>query len=168
MINTFKSIAEKEDAIFSFDEEIITVGAGVRDSHLNYFIKKEYRDIAIYLKNTTGTTFVGHVTCLIPKRMDAIAFEMTTRSHFLSLFFKGNRFKFSKTSPEVTEFMKNSIGFSQLKAIANDTSFEPTILGESNRKGFKLTIKYHLQFENWTQVIGPFMLFYKEFIDRFN
>lgn len=168
MVNTFKKIAEKEDAIFSFNEETLNIGEGERSPHLNYFLIKKYGEKTISINNTTGTLFVGHTTCLIPKRMDSLTFEMTTRSHFLSLFFRGSRFRFSKASPDITKFMENSIGFNQLKAISNDTSFEPTIIGESNHKGFKLIIKYHLKFDNWTQVIEPIILFYKEFIDRFD
>lgn len=54
-----------------------------------------------------------------------------------------------------------------MKAIAKETSFEPTIIGENTREGYNLIVEYSLLFDNWTQVIEPIIKFYKEFVDRF-
>jgi len=54
-----------------------------------------------------------------------------------------------------------------MKAIAKETSFEPTIIGENTREGYNLIIEYSLLFQDWIQVIEPIIKFYKEFIDRF-
>lgn len=163
----FQKIAEQEDAIFMFNEDTIDLGNGSRDFDMTYHLSLEYKDRTINIINKTGTTGVGRVVCIISSsQKDSLVFEMITRSHFVSLFFK-NRYKLKTQNPNIKYFLRHSKSFKEMKDIAKRTSFEPTIIGENSEEGFELIIEYHLQFPDWTEVILPIISFYKEFIDRF-
>lgn len=163
----FQAIANKLGAIYYKEEEIIDMGGGERCPHIIYLLTLEYKGLEIKINNSTGVSAIGRVECKFLKESDSLVFDMTTRSHFLSLFFKSNRFKFTNLNPNLEQFVKNSIGLNQMKGIAKETSFEPTIIGENTNVGYRLIIEYSLLFDDWTQVVEPMIIFYKEFIDKF-
>ena len=104
-----------------------------------------------------------------PWKLPKINFRKTGKNILKTWFpiFK-NRFKLKHKNSNIEYFLRHSEGLIKMKDIANDTSFEPTIICQNSEKGVELIIEYHLQFPNWTQVLSPIIAFYKEFIDRFN
>ncbi len=169
MVKTrFKKIAEEEGAALKISDEDIPLGGGVRSPNLVFLLTLNYKGKKITLYNATGTSYEGRVTTVIGEPKDALTFEMTTRNHFINLFyFNKNRFTVRTKNPNIESFLRNSSALKRLKKIAQDTAFEPRIAGENNKDGFQLIITYHLQFSDWTQVVSPLLQFHKEFIDRF-
>ncbi len=169
MIKTkFKKIAEEEGATIKISDEDILIGGGVRSPNLEFFLTLPYKDKKITLYNASGTSYEGRVTTKFSEPKEALVFEMTTRNHFIQLFYwNKNRFKVRAENPGIESFLRNSVALENLKNIAKDTAFEPRIVGENTKDGFRLIITYHLQFSDWTQVVSPLLQFHKEFIDKF-
>lgn len=164
----FKKIAKEEGATLIIQDKKIDIGGGVRSPDLAFLLGLQYKGRTINISNSTGTYFVGQISCVIFEPKESLEFEMTTRSHFSNLFSrKKDRFKIVSQNVNIGVFMRHSVGLTKLKTIAKDTVFEPTILGQNTENEYQLITEYHLQFKDWPQVIQPLILFYKEFIDRF-
>lgn len=164
----FKSIAKALGATLAIKENKIDIGGGVRSPNRVFYLSLSYKDRIIHIRNATGTYFVGKVMSKITQPKASLEFEITTRSHFSSLFTRNKEhFRFKAQNKTINSFLRQSVGFSQLRLIAKHTVFEPTIIGKNSDDGFQIVIEYHLQFNNWWTVIKPITLFYKEFIDRF-
>jgi len=97
--NIFEDTAKKEGATFNSDEDVISMFDGGRRHSMSYSLTVNYKGRIITIKNECDTSQAGIIKCLMSDKRDSLGFEMTTRSHFLSLFFRGNRFKLSKHSP---------------------------------------------------------------------
>ncbi|MFY7671782.1 hypothetical protein ACOSP6_11910 [Tenacibaculum sp. MEBiC06402] len=166
VIEEFKRLSELYNGELYINDETLTTYNGGKDFFYTLFLRVHYKGRAIDIKNTTGAP-VGSVTCNFDKQKDDLNFSMHTRDVFISLFFKGSRFKFKNSSPNINRFFRNSNSFTQLKEIAKTTAFEPSIIGEHQNNNYQLKFLYSLKFDNWSQVIEPILNFYKEFIDEF-
>lgn len=165
----FKDIAEEEGAKLEITDEILDFGDGSRCPHLVYKIRLIYKEKHINFINKTGTQFYGLVSCDFPEKLKNLEFEITTRSHFTSLFVKNKeRIKITTQSAKINSFLKQSSAFRELVQISNNTVFEPWILAKNIEEKYNITTKYSLQFSDWTQSIRPIIKFQKEFIDYFN
>ena len=164
----FEKIAVEENATFDYKRQIVSISDGARSPYTNLNLTINYKSKTIKINNQIGTTAVGRVTSLISRKKLDLEFRITTRSHFLNLFYRNNhRFKISTNNNfKVKNLFKNNLTFNQLKKIADTTQFEPTFIGQNNNDGFTVITEYHLQFNNWHEVIQPLILFYKEFIDQ--
>ncbi len=164
----FRKIAESENGKFYYHDEDISIGMGVRSPNVIFILDLSYKECPIKIKNTTGTAYYGLITSKILTNNKPLEFELTTRSHLSTLFWRKNdRFKIETDYTTLNQFLKNSTSLSKLNQIAKKTKFHPLIKGEFQSDGYKLTTKYHLEFSDWTQVLVPLINFYKEFIDKF-
>ncbi len=74
--------------------------------------------------NKTGTQFYGHVSCDFSEPLANLEFEITTRSHFVSLFIKDKeRIKTKTRSGKINSFLKQYTAFRELCRISKDTIF---------------------------------------------
>jgi hypothetical protein len=166
VIEEFKRLSEIHNGELSIKEDTLPTYNGGRDFFYTLFLRIRYEGRIIDIKNTTGAP-VGTVTCNFGKQKNDLEFSMTTRDVFISIFFKGSRFKFKNSSPNIDRFFSNSDSFKQLEEITKKTAFEPSIIGEHQNNNYQLKFLYSLKFDNWVQVIEPIINFYKEFIDEF-
>ncbi|MEP0265186.1 hypothetical protein [Dokdonia sp.] len=166
-INKFKEIAAKENGTFYFSDSDIGIGGGVRSPHVILQLRIPYKDYEIFINNKTGTSFVGTYSCTLPLALKAPDFTIQTRNHLSTLFSrnKKNRFKITTEQEKLNEFLKKSSSLNALNTIAKDTIFEPYIYGKNSETDYQFKIEYHLQFNNWTQVLEPLITFNKEIID---
>jgi hypothetical protein len=164
----FERIAKGVGATLTIQDENLDISGGIRSPNLVFDLTLSYKNRIINIRNSTGTYFAGRVSSKITKPSESLEFEVTTRSHFSSLFKRNkDRFKLKTKNINIDSFLKHSTGFAELCAIAKDTVFEPTILGQNTDDDFELITEYHLQFSSWWEVIKPIIQFYKEFIDKF-
>ncbi len=162
----FKEIAEQEGGSLQILDQKLELELGTRSPHLVFHLRIPYKDALIYLKNSTGTQFYGIITCVYEVYKPNVEFELSTRSHFSTLFRKNkNRFKLNTSSEAIRAFFKQSKAFQELMDIASNTVFEPAMEGINENLKYKLTTKYSLQFSDWTQSIRPLIRFHKEFVD---
>lgn len=168
-INKFKEIATKENGTFYFSDSDIGIGGGVHSPHVILQLKIPYKGYEISITNKTGTNFVGTYSCALPLALKAPDFTIQTRNHLSTLFSrnKKNRFKIETEHVKLNEFFENSSSLNALNTIAKDTVFEPYIYGKNSETEYQFKIEYHLQFDNWTQVLEPLIAFNKEIIDTF-
>ena len=165
----FIRIAKKEGGKLSYKDKDIAVGGGVRSPRLVFVLKINHKNHDITIINNTGTSFVANITAHFPVTTTTLDFDLTTKSHLSTLFSKTKeRFKVKSNHQNITNFTKNDNGLKQLNTIAQDGLFHPTINGSYTKGSYTLESKYHLQFDDWTQVIEPFIQFYKAFIDEFS
>ena len=91
-----------------------------------------------------------------------------TRSHFANFFYrKKDRFNIKTNNENIKSFLRQSDGFSKMKVISKEVMFDPTFIGQNTNNEFQLVTDYHLQFNNWWEVIEPLFIFYKEFIGHY-
>lgn len=164
----FKRIAEKEGGKLSYQDKDISIGGGVKSPKLVFLLKINHKGHDISIVNETGTSFVAKITCHLPVSKTSLNFDLTTKSHLSTLFSRTkNRFKIDSNNSNLDAFIKNDLALKQLNALANETTFAPSISGNYNEDSYTLVTKYHLQFSDWTQVIEPLIAFYRAFIDEF-
>ncbi|WP_298902963.1 hypothetical protein [uncultured Psychroserpens sp.] len=169
MLNTiFKNIAQEENADLEIVEDVVSYSDGSRSPHLIYKMYIPYKGCTIHFVNKTGTEFYGIVVSNFPKKMENLEFEISVRSHFISLFTtKIDRIRLDTKSALVSSFFKQSSAFKTLSQISESTVFEPSIIGANNEDIFNVTTKYSLQFSDWTKSIKPIIQLQKQFIDFF-
>ena len=169
MDSIFKEIADNVGAKLEIIDDKYIYTDGSRSPHIVYSLSLNYKDRIIRITNSTGTTFVGNAVCIVSKPKESLEFEILTRSHFVNLFYRSkDRFKIETQNENIKSFLRQSDGFSKMKIISKDVMFDPTFIGKNTSEGFQLVTEYHLQFNNWWEVVEPLFLFYKEFIDRFD
>lgn len=164
---SLKKIAEEENAELSIQESKIPseIGAYLTERNYLFTIKHKHKTISILMES--GLSAVGRASCSICSSNEYMEFEMTTRNHIASLFFRKDRFKLICKDPNIDVFFKQSVGMAKLKEISKNTAFEPTILGVNSEDSYQLILEYSLIFSDWQQSVKPIILLYKEFIDRF-
>lgn len=62
--------------------------------------------------------------------------------------------------------MTEDENFEFLSKIADKEKFSPIITCELDKK-WQIITKYHLEFDNWTEVVEPIIGLYKNLIDEF-
>ncbi len=78
---------------------------------------------------------------------------------------KKNRFKIATQDQELYHFLKSNTSLETLNIVAKADIFEPLIEGNPTESSYVIRVAYHLEFDNWTQVLEPLISFYKELID---
>ncbi len=166
-INKFKEIVIKENGTFYFSDNDIDIGDGVNSPRVIFYLKIPYKNYEISIINETGTAYVGTYFCSLPLALKAPDFTIETRSHLSTLFSrnKKKRFKITTEHTKLNEFLNKNSSLTMLNTIAKDTIFEPYFYGKKSKTDYQFKIEYHLQFDNWTQVLEPLIAFNKEMID---
>lgn len=164
---SLKKIAEEENAELKIQESKIPGEMGVYLTERSYLFTIKYKQKTINILMETGLSAIGQASCSICSPNEYMEFEMTTRNHIASLFFRKDRFKLVCKDPNIEVFFNQSIGMANLKEIAKNTAFEPTILGINFENSYQLILEYSLIFSDWHQVVKPIIILYKEFIDKF-
>jgi hypothetical protein len=78
---------------------------------------------------------------------------------------KKNRFKIATQDQTLYHFLKSNKSLEILNPVAKADIFEPSIEGKITESSYVIRVAYHLEFDNWTQVLEPLISFYKELID---
>lgn len=169
MKEVLEKIAKKAGASLYFNEALVYKGFGVRDTATNVKIVLDYRNKTVVLTNFLGVGATGLVYCRDLSYNASGEFELVTRSHWETLFFRNrNRFKLNCDHSGIRNFIRTNSAVKTLKNLANEQAFEPRITGKNVAENFHLEMEYHLAFENWWEAILPILKFYKDFIDRHN
>ena len=162
----FTEFAEKVGGKFYFQDSDLKVGGGVRSPKVIYLVKFTYKDCEFSVLNTTGTSYEGNITCKLASGLQSIPFEITTISHLANLFRrKKSRFQIKSENENISYFLNQNQTIKKLSAIAHKHNYSPWFFCDTNEK--KLVTKYHLEFDDWTQVIEPTIQLYKDLIDEF-
>lgn len=162
----FKQLAEKENGKFHFQDSDLRVGGGLRSPKVIYLVKFEYKDCEFSVLNTTGTSYEGNITCKLAKNLQSIAFEITTISHIANLFLrKKSRFKVASKNENISYFLCKNKALEVLSSIAKKENYSPWIVCDTEKQ--TIISKYHLEFDDWTNVIEPTIALYKGLIDEF-
>lgn len=166
-ISKFKEIATKENGKFHFIDEGMAIGFGVRSPQATFQLQIPYKDYIIYTSNKVGTQYIGKFICKLPISLKALEFEIKTKTHLSTLFSlnKKKRFKIFTKNQSLYDFLVNNKSLDTLNSVAKTDIFEPMIRGEMINFSYDLKVTYHLEFDNWVQVLNPLIIFYKEVID---
>ncbi|WP_034057304.1 hypothetical protein [Lacinutrix jangbogonensis] len=165
----FRDLADVEGGEFYFKDKDILSGheLGVRNPNVTYLLIFSYKDNQFSIFNSTGTSFVGEIACEFSSTLKPIEFELNSISYFLNLFLRRkNRFKIKSDNENIKHFLSKSEAMKKLILIAKKEAFNPFIVCEIE-KNKRISTKYHLEFDDWTQVIEPIIELYKELIDEF-
>ncbi len=169
MIKTeFKRVAEKVNGKFYFKDETLDIGGGVRSPDVTFLIKFVHKGVEVAAMNQTGTSFVGTVLCSYPERPKKFKFEIDNRSYLSRLFFrKKPPFIIKTQNKNLDYFFRHNKALKALSDIAKKVQFEPFFSGKNVKGKYKVITKYHLEFDDWTQVLEPLVQFYIDLIDEF-
>ncbi|WP_290701839.1 hypothetical protein [Lacinutrix sp.] len=163
----FKELTKKENGKFDFHDKDIGLGGGVRSPNVIYKVEFKYKENEFTIINRTGTAYVGNINCKLSKTIQPIEFELNTISHLKNLFLrKKSRFKIITDNKNLDSFLRKNNALKLLIKIANKENFSPLIRCKKDEL-WSISSEYHLEFDNWTQVIEPIIEFYKNLIDEF-
>ncbi len=164
----FEELAAKENGVFQYKDTTVGLGDGSRSPVVTFLLKFTYKEVDVIIKNETGTAYYGTIIAKINGAKKSMDFEIETISHFKKLFLRNkNQYRIKAKHNGIKTFLANNQAIKELAEISKKTVFEPYIKGESHETTYSLVTKYHLQFDDWTQVLEPFIKFYKDFIDEF-
>jgi len=164
----FKELAEREYGKFYYHDKDLGIGGGVRSPNVIFKTTFNYKDNEFTIINQTGTAYVGTISCELSKTIQPIAFEISTISHFKNLFLrKDSRLKLTTNNSNLKYFLSNNDSMKVLSRIADKENFSPLITCELN-DSWNIISKYHLEFDNWIDVIEPTIKLYKSLIDEFD
>ncbi|MDC8005261.1 hypothetical protein POV27_14460 [Aureisphaera galaxeae] len=164
----FRRIAEKEGGKFYFQEGNHFLSNGSHSPDLSFLIKLPHKEDEIKVLNQTGTAFVGTIVGKLPTHIRPIDFELNSISNLANLFLrKKSRFRISSKNENIKHFLHHNESLKQLSQIANETAFTPQISIVRKDGVNQIVTKYHLEFEDWTQVIEPLIAFYRNLMDEF-
>lgn len=169
MIKThFKKVAEDHQGEFRFTERIFWLSNGGQMPELHFQLDIPYKDHQIIVNNKTGVSYEGLVLLKVAKLSYPIHFSMHTISHFKNLFlFKKDRFVVQSDNENIKYFVENEPNLVAAYGIAQKENFSP-IIATSEREGrFNVTIKYHLEFDDWETVLDPLIGFCKNLADEY-
>lgn len=169
MIKTeFRRIAEKHSGRFQYKDKDTATYQGVYSPNVFFKITCPYNNSEIKIINNTGYHYSGTISSKFKTVLHSLELNLTTRTHFSRVFSKSKSpFKIKVKNLNLKAFLEQSKSFEELEHIAATTKFEPFISGLYKDGLFVLNTKYHLQFQDWQQVLEPLIMFYKEFIDEF-
>ncbi|MFL1896020.1 hypothetical protein ACJRPK_09980 [Aquimarina sp. 2-A2] len=163
----FRNLADKQNGKFYFHDQDIHIGNGVRSPNVIYKVVFKYKSSEFTVVNRTGTAYVGSISCKLSQTLQPIKFELSTISHLKNLFFrKKSRFKIMSDNDNIQYFLNKNSSLKLLSEIADKENFSPSIICEIDG-GWVITTKYHLEFDDWTQVVEPIVELYKNLIDEF-
>lgn len=164
----FQRIADKEAGKFYFQEENHLLSNGAHTPDLSFLIRMKYKDNEISVLNQTGTSFVGTIIGKLASHIRPIDFELTSISNLANFFLRRkSRFKIRSENEKIKYFLEHNDVLKQLSDIANNTAFTPHITIDNKNGVDRIITKYHLEFEDWTQVIEPMIELYKNLMDEF-
>ena len=167
-LTRLKKIAEIENASFVYNDKNIAIGGGVSSPKVQYQLKIPYNDNTIIIYHETGTAYFATLFCKFKTKQTSLDFTLSTKSHFMRLFSKKKpSFKIQTENINITRFLNNSNTIKELSVIADQRNFTPYIVGKYANDSYTLSIKYHLEFDDWTDPVSPFIQFYKDFIDSY-
>lgn len=78
---------------------------------------------------------------------------------------KKSRFKIKSKNNNISFFLDQNAALQSLSNIAKKHNYSPWIIYDTDTP--KIVTKYHLEFDDWTQVIEPTIALYKDLIDEF-
>ncbi len=160
-------MSEKENGKFYFHDEDIPIMGGARSPNVIFKLTLEYKGNKISIINRTGTTYVGNITCKLSETIQPLEFELSSISHFKNLFLKRkNRFVIKTKNKSLASFFRKNTSLNKLGKIAQKENFSPLITCKEGEY-WTIETKYHLEFDNWTEVIEPLIELYKNLIDEF-
>ena len=163
----FKELAEKENGKFYFQDKDISIGGGVRSPNVIYKLTFDYKDNEFTIINRIGTAYVGTISCKLSKTIQPIAFEINSISHIKNLFLrKKSRLNIHTDNENLRFFIENNRNYKLLSKIADKENFSPIITCEFD-DNWNLISKYHLEFDDWTQVVEPTIELIKNLISEF-
>ncbi|TVZ51418.1 hypothetical protein [Dokdonia sp. Hel_I_53] len=159
----FENIAATYGGKFLYKDKDISIGGGIRLPKVQYILKIPLENTEILISNITGKEFSARLSMNIDLPSQVPNFELSTDSHFKSLFKKkSDRFKIKSESDALTEFLENNIHIKELEKIAEDDAFEPYITGEFKDSSYQVEAEYHLEFDNWNSPVIPFIKLFKD------
>ncbi len=162
----FKGLAEKENGDFYFKDKDVSLGLGVRSPNVTYVVKFEYKGCEFSVMNSTGRSYEGNITCKLPSSFQIIPFEITNISHLKNLFLrKKNRLKIQSVNKNIAYFLEKSKDLKDLNVLALKDNYSPWIVSDVELR--TIVCKYHLEFNDWTDVVEPTIALYKSLIDEF-
>jgi len=165
--SVFKELAERENGKFYYQDKDISIGMGVRSPSVIYKVVFSYKKNEFVIINKTGTNFIGTIRCKLSKTIQPIPFEINSISLFkYFLFRKKSRLRAISDNDNIIHFLNNNDYYGQLGQIAINHNFYPSIICKKE-DSWDITSTYHLEFDNWTQVLEPTIQLFKDLIDEF-
>ena len=164
----FREIADKENGKFYYQDKDISGGLGVRSPNVTFKLVFDYKGNHFTIVNQVGTAYVGTISCRLSKTIQPIVFKINTISHFKNLFLrKKSKFTIETDNDNLDFFLNKNASLKLLSKIADKDNFTPVITCEKNDY-WSVESTYHLEFDNWTDVINPTIQLFKDLIKEFD
>lgn len=163
----FRELATRENGTFFFQDKDISIGDGVRNPRIVFKVVFEYKGNHFTVLNITGTSYSGNITCKLSKSLQPISFTVDNISHLQNLFLRRkSRLKIKTENKNLKLFLSKNKNFQTLIEIANKDNFCPYIFCKQ-ASYWSIVTEYHLELDNWLEVLDPLINLYKDLIDEF-
>lgn len=167
MEDVFKAIANEIGCEYSKKDEKYLLPTGSSLPISTYKLTVSHKGNTFWLKNTFGNSDRGELELYLPKLSGRSEFEITTKSHFMTLFSKKKqRLNISCEDETIVYILTRALNASWLNEYLQKAAFDPYIKGENVDGKFRIRTEYHLIFEGKHEVIKPLINFYKTLIEE--
>lgn len=165
----FQEISQELNGNYQHETKKYNGGMGARLPVTLHRLDIDYNGSSIDVKYEFGNLNLGKFLCTIKSGKRIPDFKIETRSNLGRLFTKGRSpWKIKCSDGLLAEKIKLFLKETDLEKIVQETSFEPSIIGETDQTGFNVKMQFYLGFENKEESILPIINFYKKMIDHLN
>lgn len=164
--SSFKTAAEKYNGTYEVSHFNVAGNRGSINPISIYTFSMSYKDVLINVKYEFGNYNLAEVIFQIPTSEATLDFKIETRDNFSRLFTsKKNPWKIISKNNLFTSKISNALQSSGLTKMADETSFEPTIIGKNTDGNYLFTTKFYLGFENKENSLDAVLHFHQIIIE---
>jgi hypothetical protein len=166
LLKIFKSLAIEFNASLTINGYPHDLEKQSEAQRSHYKLLIPYKKETLSLEYMVGAQHTASMSIIVEEITEKCAFEVTTRSHFMSLFSgKANKVQVKSENLDLKRMIESNEHFLEMKRLIQNSRFEPLIFGKYTRDGYLMKTEYHLVFPKRTQEIHSLIHFHQALID---
>lgn len=162
----FRSAVQKYQGSYNVSHFSVAGNRGSINPISIFTFSTTYRGISIHVKYELGNHNLAEVVLKIPNPTLSFDFKIKTRDNFSRLFSsQKNPWKVTSKRNVFTNKTEEALRTSGLTKMANDTTFEPTIIGQTSDEMYMFSTTFYLGFENKEHSLDALINFHQKVIE---
>ncbi|CAM3938436.1 hypothetical protein FLAN108750_00195 [Flavobacterium antarcticum] len=162
----FRAAAQKYEGSYNVSHFNVAGNRGSINPISIYTFSTTYKGILINIKYEMGNHNLAEVVFEIQNPTLNVDFKIKTRDNFSRLFSsKKNPWKVTSKKNVFTNKIEEALRTSGLTKMADETTFEPTITGQTNDQMYLFSTTFYLGFENKEHSLDAIIHFHQKVID---
>lgn len=164
--STFREVSKKVNGQYQIKDSKYSVGTGSVIPVTIHLLRVEYKMNVIDVSYEFGNSNVAQILLSIPLNSRLKDVKLSTKSHLGRLFSRNKHpWRITCKDQKLKEVLERSLDHAGLKHIADNSAFEPELVGKTDGGCYLLETRFYLGFDNKEESLLPVINFYKSIID---